>query len=146
MKIDFDETIASLKEDYNKCYSTIRRTFEYLEKVDLKEFNKYSKYKWSFDREGRCSYVCIRFGNSLARKSLIKRRSYLDNSELYKWIENKELICEALEEAYQFINKRLGEIRIKMNEMRESISSYEDKFNDLNCDKVLGNRPAPPSV
>jgi hypothetical protein len=142
MKTDFDETIAGLKEDYNKCYSTIRRTFEYLEKVDLKEFNKYSKYKWSFDREGRSSYVCIRCGNSLSRKSLIKRRSYLDNSELYKWVENKDLICEALEEAYQFINKKLNEIQVKMNEMRERISTYEDKFDDLDCDKVFGSKDA----
>jgi hypothetical protein len=133
-KNNFDETIAGLEEDYNKCYSTIRKTFEYLEKVGLKEFNKYSKYKWSFDREGRYSYVCIRYGNSLARKSLVKRQSYLENGDLYKWVDNKDLICEALDEAYQYINDRLATIQQKMNEMRESVNVYEDKINDLGKD------------
>jgi hypothetical protein len=36
----------------------------------------------------------------------------------------------------------LSEIQIKMDEMRERISTYEDKFDTLECDKVLGSKDA----
>jgi hypothetical protein len=127
-------TLRDLEEDYKRCYSLIRKTYGYLENVGLKEFNKYSKYKWSYDHESGFNYVCIRFGSSLIKKSLIKRRAYLEEEELYKWIENKDLVCEALGEAYEYIDKKLDKLKCKMDEMKEQIEDYEKRLEGIGKD------------
>jgi hypothetical protein len=120
-----------LQEDYNQCVRTIRKTYGYLEQVGVQEFNKYSRYKWTLDRDRGYSYVCIRYGNSLRRKSLVKSSAYLEDAELYKWIENKDLICEALDEACQYIRDKVRMLKRRMDETKLSIMEYEEKLRDL---------------
>jgi hypothetical protein len=142
-------TVKELEGDYNRCYSLIRKTFGYLEKLGLRDFNGFAKYKWTFDRDSTgLSYVCIRFGSSLRKKSLIKRSGNLSEEELYRWIDNKDLVLEALEEAYRFIDERLDKLKIEMAEMKEKIAGYEDRLEGVgrNFDesdaakKVIGKR------
>ncbi|MDR2618547.1 MAG: hypothetical protein LBC62_06725 [Treponema sp.] len=131
LREELDYTLADLQEDYNQCVRTIRKTYGYLEQVGVREFNKYSKYKWSLDRDRGYSYVCIRSGNSLRRKSLVKSSAYLEDAELYKWIENKDLICEALDEACQYIRDKVRMLKRKMDETKLSIMEYEEKLRNL---------------
>jgi chromosome segregation ATPase len=131
LKEELDYTLADLQEDYNQCVRTIRKTYNYLEQVGVREFNKYSKYKWSLDRDRGCSYVCIRYGSSLGRKSLVKSSAYLEDAELYKWIENKDLICEALDEACRYIRDKVLNLKRKMDETKLSIMEYEEKLRNL---------------
>jgi hypothetical protein len=131
LKEELDYTLAGLQEDYNQCVRTIRKTYNYLEQVGVQEFNKYSKYKWSLDRDKGYSYVCIRYGNSLGRKSLVKSSAYLEDAELYKWIENKDLICEALDEACQYIRDKVLTLKRKMDETKLNIMEYEEKLRNL---------------
>jgi hypothetical protein len=126
--------MQELEDDYKRCYGIIRKTFDYLEKLGLREFNRYSKYKWSFDHEADFNYVCIRAGASLVKKSLIKRRPYLEEAELYRWIENKDLICEALDEAYKYIDEKLSTLKLKMDDMKERVTNYEERLQDINKD------------
>ncbi|MDR3193045.1 MAG: hypothetical protein LBT87_08275 [Treponema sp.] len=130
-KEELDYTLAGLQEDYNQCVRTIRKAYSYLEQVGVHEFNKYSKYKWSLDRDRRYSYVCIRYGSSLGRKSLVKSSAYLEDAELYRWIENKDLICEALDEACQYIRNKVLTLKRKMDETKLSIMEYEEKLRNL---------------
>jgi hypothetical protein len=132
---ELDYTLADLQEDYNQCVRTIRKAYSYLEQVGVREFNKYSKYKWSLDRDTGYSYVCIRYGNSLMRKSLVKSSAYLEEAELYKWIENKDLICEALDEACQYIRAKVLKLKRKMDETKLSIMEYEEKLRNLDPGK-----------
>ena len=126
-------TLRALEEDYNKCYSLIRKTYGYLEKLSLREFNKYSKYKWSLDKDKDrgYSYVCVRFGASLVKKSLIKRSGSLSEEELYQWIENKDMVLESLEEAYKFIDDKLDVLKLKMDEMKEQVEKYEQRLEGI---------------
>jgi hypothetical protein len=99
--------------------------------MGIKEFNRYSKYKWNYDHDKDCNYVCIRFGNSLSRKIFVKSSAYLEEAELYKWIEDKDLICEALEEAYEYIRKKVRILKLKMEEVKDSIQVYEERLSNL---------------
>lgn len=128
---ELDYALLALQEDYKACVKVVRKTFAYLEQVGVKEFNKYSKYKWSLDRESGYSYVCVRYGSSLKKKSLIKGLAHLEDPELYKWIENKDMICEALDEACEYIRARVKTLKRKMGETRASIMEYEEKLNNL---------------
>jgi hypothetical protein len=128
---DIAGTLQALEDEYLRCYRLIRKTYDYLEKVGLREFNKYATYKWSFDRENGFSYVCIRLGSSLVKKSLIKRRAYLEEEELYRWIENKDLVFEALDEAYRYIDEKLAKLRLKMGEMQEQLEGYEERLEGM---------------
>jgi hypothetical protein len=128
---ELDYTLAGLQEDYNQCVRTIRKTYSDLEQVGVQEFNKYSKYKWTLDRDRAYSYVCIRYGNSLRRKSLVKSSAYLEDAELYRWIENKDLICEALDEACRYIRDKVRMLKRKMDETKLSIMEYEERLRNL---------------
>ncbi|MDR2476444.1 MAG: hypothetical protein LBD18_01490 [Treponema sp.] len=128
---ELDYTLAELREGYNQCVRLIRKTYDYLEQVGVKEFNKYSKYKWSLDREKGATYVCVRQGNSLMKKSLVKSSGLLNDAELYKWIERKDLVCEALDEASEYIRDKVRLLKRKMDEAMTSMAVYEDKLNDL---------------
>jgi hypothetical protein len=136
-------TLAELEEDYNRCYAVVRKTFDHLEKLGLREFNQTSTYKWSFDKDARgYGYVCVRFGSSLLKKSLVKRSGALKEEDLYKWIENKDLVIEALDEAYQYIDGRIARLKLEMGEMKEQLARYEDRAVDAEegldeADKVL---------
>jgi hypothetical protein len=137
-----DETLQELERDYNRCYRIIRKTYEYLERVGLQDFNKFSKYKWSFDRDKRgVSYVCVRDGGSLLKKSLVKRSGSLEDAELLRWLDNKTLVCDALDEAYEYIDEKVDKLICKMNEMKEHIQRYEDRGRgieeDMEAMKVL---------
>ena len=133
MREQDDSVLFNIEEDYRICLRIIGRYFEYLETCGLKEFNRYSKYKWSYDRdkEKRHSYVCIRYGSSMAKKCLIKRRAYIENEDLYKWVENKELIKEALDEAYRYIEKKINTVKSKIEAMRAIVEDYEDKLDEI---------------
>jgi hypothetical protein len=131
LREELDYTLVELQEDYNQCVKTIRKIYNYLEQVGVREFNQYSKFKWTLDRDKGYSYVCIRCGNSLRKKSLVKSSAYLEDAELYKWIESKDLICEALEEAYQYIRDKVLMLKRKMDETKLSILEYEEKLKNL---------------
>jgi hypothetical protein len=131
---ELDYTLLDLQEDYKQCVKTIRKTYNYLEQVGIQTFNKYSRYKWSLDRDSGYSYVCIRHGSSLKRKSLVKSTAYLNEAELYKWIESKDLICEALDEACDYIRNKVQMLIRKMEETKFSIMEYEEKLRNLDED------------
>ncbi|MDR0784868.1 MAG: hypothetical protein LBE74_03170 [Treponema sp.] len=143
---DVGATLAELEEDYNRCYAVVRKTFDYLEKLGLREFNQISTYKWSFDKDSRgYGYVCVRFGSSLLKKSLVKRSGALKEEDLYKWIENKDMVIAALDEAYQYIDDKLAKLKLEMGEMKEQLAKYEERASDAGdqldeADKVLSGQ------
>jgi hypothetical protein len=141
LREELDYTLVELQEDYNQCVRTIRKIYGYLEQVGVREFNQYSKYKWSLDRDKGYSYVCIRYGNSLRKKSLVKNSASLEDAELYKWIENKDLICEALDEAYQYIRDKVVMLKRKMDETKSSILEYEEKLKNLDEEELEKTEP-----
>jgi hypothetical protein len=104
-KEDIDAALQTIDEDYIICFKMIRKIHNYLETFGLKDFNRHSKYKWSFDRDKNkgYNYVCIRYGSSLTKKCLVKRRAWVEDADLYKWVRHKDLIREAVDEAYQSI-------------------------------------------
>jgi len=131
-----DDAMQTIEDDYKVCLKIIGRYFDYLETCGLKEFNKYSKYRWSYDRDRvkGGSYVCIRYGNSLIKKCLVKKRAYIENEDLYKWVRNKELIQEALEEAYQYIADKVSGVKADIDEMKETAEEYAEKLENLDAD------------
>ena len=139
MKEPIDRALLAIEEDYKVCLRIIGRYFDYLDTCGLKEFNKYSKYKWSFDRDKSdgYSYVCIRYGSSLMRKALVKKRAHIETDDLYKWVENKELIQESLDEAYQYIVSKVNTVKIKIEAMKEVAEDYEEKLNNISEDYDL---------
>ena len=137
MKEHIDSAMLAIEEDYKVCLRIIGRYYDYLDTCGLKEFNKYSKYRWSLDRDNKAngySYVCIRYGNSLLKKCLVKKRPYIEKDDLYKWVENKELVQEALDEAYQFIITKINTVKGKIEAMKEAAENYEEKLEDISED------------
>jgi hypothetical protein len=136
MKEHIDSAMLSIEEDYKVCLRIIGRYYDYLDTCGLKEFNKFSKYRWSFDRDkaNGYSYVCIRYGNSLLKKCLVKKRPYIEKDDLYKWVENKELVQEALDEAYQFIITKINTVKGKIEAIKEAAENYEEKLEDISLD------------
>ena len=92
-----------------------------------------SKYRWSYDRDRvkGGSYVCIRYGNSLLKKCLVKKRAYIENEDLYKWVRNKELVQEALDEAYQYIADKVSGVKTEIDEMKNIAEEYAEKLENL---------------
>jgi len=133
---DIESAIKTIDEDYIKCFKVIRQVFDYLETFGLKDFNRHSKYKWSYDRDKskRFNYVCIRYGSSLSKKCLVKRRAYIEDSDLYKWVGNKDLIQEALDEAYQYIYMKVSAVKDKIEDMKEIAEGYQEKLDNLSGD------------
>jgi hypothetical protein len=131
-----DVAMQTIEDDYKICLRIIGRYFDYLETCGLKEFNKYSKYRWSYDRDRvkGGSYVCIRYGNSLIKKCLIKKRAYIENEDLYKWVRNKELVQEALDEAYQYIASKVHGVKVEIEEMKHTAEEYAEKLENLSDD------------
>ena len=131
-----DNALLTIEEDYKTCLRIIGRYFDYLETCGLREFNRYAKYRWSYDRDrsNGFSYVCIRYGSSLKRKCLVKRRAYIENEELYKWVENKDLVEEALDEAYAYIYKKVSAVKGKIEAMKALAENYEEKLDELSGD------------
>ena len=133
MKEQIDIALEAIEEDYKTCLRIIVRYYDYLDTCGLKEFNKYSKYKWSYDRDrsNGYSYVCIRYGSSLMRKCLVKRRAFIESEDLYKWVENKDLIHEALDEAYQYIVRKINTVKSKIEAMKAIAENYAEKLEDI---------------
>jgi len=131
MKEDIESALRNIEEDYNTCFRMIRRIYDYLEKFGVKEFNKYSTYKWSLDKDKikSFSYVCIRYGSSLKNKCAIKRRSHMESNELYRWVEKKDLIEEALNEAYDYITERVSAVKFKIEGLKETARDIEQKLD-----------------
>jgi len=142
MKDQIDIALQTIEDDYKICLRIIGRYFEYLETCGLKEFNKYSKYKWTYDRDktNGYSYVCIRYRSSLMKKCLIKKRAYIEKDDLYRWVENKELIQEALDEAYFYISKKVEIAKTKIEEIKETAEDYEEKLNGLDDEAFQANK------
>ena len=136
MKEHIDYALKIIEEDYKVCLRIIGKYYDYLDTCGLKEFNKLSKYKWSFDRDkaNEYSYVCIRYGTSLRKKCLVKKRAFIEEADLYNWVENKELIQEALDEAYQYIVNKINDVKAKIEEMKEIAEEYEEKLEDISED------------
>ena len=128
-----DSKLLEIEEDYKVCLRIIGKYFNYLDDCGLKDFNKFSQYKWSYDRDktNGYSYICIRYGSSLFKKSLIKRRAYIETEDLYKWVQNKELIQEAIEEAYQYIVTKINTVKLKLEELKATAVEYEEKLDAL---------------
>jgi len=136
MKEHIDLVLQSIEDDYKVCLKIIGKYFDYLETCGLKDFNKYSKYKWTYDRDksNGYSYICIRYRNSLKKKSLIKKRAYIEEEDLYQWTRNKALIQEALDEAYQYIANKLEDAKKKIEEIKEIAEEYDEKLEGLSED------------
>ncbi|MDR0447638.1 MAG: hypothetical protein LBH07_03120 [Treponema sp.] len=130
---DIERALITIEEDYKECFKMISKFFDYLETFGLKEFNGFSKYKWSndLDKNKGGSYICIRSGNSLNRKCDIKKRSHMEDSELFKWADHKELLKDAMDEAYQYIEKKVNIIKNKIEELKEIAQLYEKKLDDV---------------
>ena len=128
-----ENALFTIEEDYKTCLRIVGRYFDYLETCGLREFNRFSKYKWSYDRDrsNGFSYVCIRYGSSLKRRCLVKRRAYIENDELYKWVENKELVEEALDEAYQYIMGKITVVKSKIEAMRALAVNFEERLDEV---------------
>ena len=133
MKKDIEGALRIIEEDYNKCFRVLRKAYEHLHTLGLEDFNKFSKYKWSFDRDkgDKFSYICIRYGSSLSKRCLVKRRPYVEDAELYKWVEQKDMLEEALDEAYQYIFAKISDVKSKMEELKKIAESYEQKLDDV---------------
>jgi hypothetical protein len=133
MDDNIDAALQTIEDDYKICLRIIGRYFDYLETCGLKEFNKYSKYKWSYDRDRSKggSYVCIRYGNSLIKKCLVKKRAYIENDDLYKWAGNKNLVQEALDEAYQYIVTKISGVRGRLDDMKKTAEEYAEKLEKI---------------
>ena len=133
MKKDIEAALRIIEEDYNKCFRVLRKVYEHLHTLGLEEFNKFSKYKWSLDRDkgDKFSYICIRYGASLSKKCLVKRRPYIEEVELYKWVEQKDLIEEAMDEAYQFIFAKISDVKGKIHELKEIAEAYEKNLDEI---------------
>ena len=136
MMDNIDEALKTIDEDYRICLKIIGKYYDYLETCGLKEFNKYSKYKWSYDRDkgNEYSYVCIRYGNSLRKKCLVKKMAYIQNTDLYRWVENKELIQEAMDEAHEYIITKINTVKTKIESMKELVEEYDERLNDITED------------
>ena len=135
-KDDIESALQTIDEDYIICFKMIRKIFNYLETFGVKEFNKYSKYKWNYDRDKSkgYNYVCIRYGSSLSRKCLVKRRAYVEDADLYKWVENKELIKEAMDEAYQYIYNKVNDVKNKIESLKGVMEGYGEKLDEVTKD------------
>ena len=133
MKENIDVVLQSIEDDYKVCLKIIGKYFDYLETCGLKNFNRYSKYKWTYDRDksNGYSYICIRYRNSLKKKSLIKKRAYIEEEDLYQWTKNKALIQEALDEAYQYIAGKLEDAKKKIEEIKGIAEEYNEKLEGL---------------
>ena len=68
------------------------------------------------------------------RKCLVKRRAFIEPDDLYKWVENKDLVQEALDEAYQYIGSKIKNAKIKIEAMKEIAENYEEKLGDISVD------------
>src|SRR5215469_680187 len=114
-KTDVENALKAIDEDYITCFEMIRKIYDYLETIGLEDFNRHSKYKWSYDRDKSkgFSYICIRYGSSLTKKCLVKRRAYIEDSDLYKWVGNKDLIKEAMDEAFEYIYTKVHAVKSK---------------------------------
>ena len=136
MKEHIDKVLETIEEDYKACLRIIGKYFDYLEKCGLKDFNKFSKYKWTYDRDktNGYSYICIRYRSSLMKKILIKKRAHIEDDELYKWVRNKDLVEEALSEAYEYIEKTLENVKVKIEEIKSVAEEYDKKLEGLQED------------
>jgi hypothetical protein len=129
---ELDDTLTDVQEEYNRAVKIIRKTYSYLERIGLKDFNRYSKFKWSLDRDERgYSYVCVRLGASLTRKSLVKNSGLLEDAELYQWVENQSIVCEALDEAGDYLREKVKNLKRLMEENRARLDNFEEKFSDI---------------
>jgi hypothetical protein len=133
---DIEDALKTIDEDYILCFKMIRKIYDYLETLGVKEFNKYSKYKWSYDRDKNkgYNYVCIRYGSSLAKKCLVKRRAYVEDADLYRWVQHKDLIQEALDEADQYVYTKVNAVKNKMEGLRTVMEDYGEKLDDISKD------------
>jgi len=133
---NIDNALQTIEADYKICLRIIGKYFDYLSTCGLKEFNRFSKYKWSHDRDksNGYSYICIRYGNSLIKKILIKKRAYIEDEDLYRWVDNKDLVEEALDEAYQYIVNKIAAVKLKIEEMKGIAEIYEEKLEDISED------------
>jgi hypothetical protein len=136
MKEPLDNALQIIAEDYKICLRVIEKYFDYLETCGLKDFNKYSKYKWSYDRDktNGFSYVCIRYRSSLMKKCLVKKSVYIEDDDLYRWVEHKELIREALDDAYQYIITKINSVKTNIEEIKDFVEGYEGKLEDISDD------------
>jgi hypothetical protein len=136
MTENIDNALKTIEEDYKICLRIIGKYFDYLEACGLKEFNKFAKYKWTYDRDrdNGYSYVCIRYRSILMKKCLVKKRAFIENDDLYNWVKNKDLINEAIDEAYQYIVNKINAVKSKIEEMKETMEDYEEKLEDISED------------
>ena len=135
-----EDSLFDLQEDYKQCYKIIKKTYELLERIGLTVFNKYSEFKWNYDKDKNCNYICIRSGSSLNHKIYVKSSAFLEEAELYRLIENKDIICDALEEAYEFIRKKIKDLKLNMEEVKNRIMTFEEDIDALN--ETLDELPA----
>ena len=147
MNDNIDNSMKTIEEDYKVVLRIMGNYFDYLETCGLKDFNKFSRFKWSYDRDksNGYSYICIRYRSNLMKKCLVKKRAYIEDEDLYRWVQNKELIEEALEEAYQYIVNKVNTVKFKLEEIKTVAENFEEKLEDISEDyekiKFAGKKP-----
>ena len=136
MNDNIDNSLKIIEEDYKICLRIIGKYYDYLDTCGLKAFNKFSKYKWSYDRDrsNGYSYVCIRYGSSLIKKVLVKKRAFIENDDLYNWVKHKDLIGEALDEAFQYIVNKVNDVKSKIEAIKEIAETYDGKLEGISED------------
>lgn len=136
MNGNIDSALATIEDDYKICLKVIGKYYDYLDTCGLKEFNKFSTYKWTYDRDksNGYSYLCIRHGSSLKNKCLVKKRAFIENEDLYNWVQHKDLVNEALDEAWEYIVKKVNDVKTKIEAMKEIAEDYEEKLGEMSED------------
>ncbi|MDR0556413.1 MAG: DUF3798 domain-containing protein [Treponema sp.] len=78
------------------------------------------------------------------KRSLVKRSGVLEEAEPLRWLDGKDLACEALDEAYKYIDEKIGALKLKMNELKERMQGYEVRGEDVDLSVEADDFPAIP--
>ena len=68
------------------------------------------------------------------KKCLVKKSAYIEDDDLYRWVEHKELISEALDEAWQYIVTKINSVKTNIEEIKNAAEDYEGKLNNISDD------------
>jgi peptidoglycan hydrolase CwlO-like protein len=76
----------------------------------------------------------------MMKKCLIKKRAYIEEDDLHRWVQNKELIQEALDEAYLYIAKKVELVKTEIEEIKNTAEDYEKRLNELDDESFKAHK------